>query len=179
MRAKTPLGALLGQTTALSAAEHSNYGAVRDFLVNHTNVVELTGEHGERVAICPEYQGRVMTSTCSDLQGRSLGWVNKAFIEKGEKDPHFNNFGGEDRLWLGPEGGPNSLWFAPGADQKLAAWNTPPALNDGPFKIASEKDEPYYRLTRHGRALLDLEINRMGAVLRLAGEKRLWPQVAK
>jgi DNA-binding PadR family transcriptional regulator len=37
----------------------------------------------------------------------------------------------------------------------------------------------YYRLTRQGRALLDLEINRMGAVLRLAGEKRLWPQVAK
>jgi len=37
----------------------------------------------------------------------------------------------------------------------------------------------YYRLTRQGRALLDLEINRMGAVLRLASEKRLWPQIAK
>jgi DNA-binding PadR family transcriptional regulator len=37
----------------------------------------------------------------------------------------------------------------------------------------------YYRLTRQGRALLDMEINRMGAVLRLASEKRLWPQVAK
>ena len=48
----------------------------------------------------------------------------------------------------------------------------------------SEKNAPdsrrrNYRLTHHGRALLDLEINRMGAVLRLAGEKRLWPQVAK
>jgi DNA-binding PadR family transcriptional regulator len=42
-----------------------------------------------------------------------------------------------------------------------------------------ESRRRYYRLTRHGRALLDLEINRMGAVLRLAGEKRLWPQVAK
>ena len=37
----------------------------------------------------------------------------------------------------------------------------------------------YYRLTRQGRALLDLEISRMGAVLRLASEKRLWPQLAK
>src|SRR5258708_13917566 len=37
----------------------------------------------------------------------------------------------------------------------------------------------YYRLTRQGKTLLDLEINRMGAVLRLATEKRLWPQVAK
>jgi DNA-binding PadR family transcriptional regulator len=42
-----------------------------------------------------------------------------------------------------------------------------------------ESRRRYYRLTRQGRALLDLEINRMGAVLRLAGEKRLWPQVAK
>lgn len=42
-----------------------------------------------------------------------------------------------------------------------------------------ESRRRYYRLTRYGRALLDLEINRMGAVLRLAGEKRLWPQVAK
>src|SRR5689334_11129513 len=75
-----------GDATRLTAAEPASYGAVRDFLVNHTNVVELTGEHGERVAICPEYQGRVMTSTCGDLQGRSLGWVNRAFIEKGAKD---------------------------------------------------------------------------------------------
>jgi len=37
----------------------------------------------------------------------------------------------------------------------------------------------YYRLTRQGRALLDMEISRMGAVLRLASEKRLWPQLAK
>jgi DNA-binding PadR family transcriptional regulator len=37
----------------------------------------------------------------------------------------------------------------------------------------------YYRLTRQGKTLLDLEINRMGAVLRLASEKRLWPQIAK
>ena len=42
-----------------------------------------------------------------------------------------------------------------------------------------ESRRRYYRLTRQGRALLDLEINRMGAVLRLASEKRLWPQVAK
>ena len=49
---------------------------------------------------------------------------------------------------------------------------------------ASEKSAPdsrrrYYRLTRHGRALLDVEINRMGAVLQLASQKRLWPQPAK
>jgi hypothetical protein len=145
----TVLWAILGfAATQLAAAEQNSYGAVRDFLVAHTNVVELTGENGERVAICPEYQGRVMTSTTGDLDGRSYGWVNKSFIERGEKDPHFNNFGGEDRLWLGPEGGAYSLWFAPGADQKLPNWLTPPALNEGAFKIASSKEEPYYKLTR-------------------------------
>jgi DNA-binding PadR family transcriptional regulator len=42
-----------------------------------------------------------------------------------------------------------------------------------------ESRRRYYRLTRQGRGLLDLEINRMGAVLRLASEKRLWPQMVK
>jgi DNA-binding PadR family transcriptional regulator len=49
-------------------------------------------------------------------------------------------------------------------------------MNDGDKR---ESRRRYYRLTRQGRALLDLEINRMGAVLRLASEKRLWPQIAK
>jgi DNA-binding PadR family transcriptional regulator len=37
----------------------------------------------------------------------------------------------------------------------------------------------YYRLTRYGRLLLDAEINRMGAVLQLAREKNLRPQIVK
>ncbi len=37
----------------------------------------------------------------------------------------------------------------------------------------------YYRLTRHGRLLLDAEINRMGAVLQLAAQKKLRPQTVK
>jgi hypothetical protein len=130
------------------AAELEKYGAVRDFLVAHTNVVELTGENGERVAICPEYQGRVMTSTAGDLDGASYGWVNREFIARGAADKQFNNYGGEDRLWLGPEGGQYSLFFAPGAAQTLANWHTPPALNDGAFKITSTQSDPHYRLTR-------------------------------
>ena len=37
----------------------------------------------------------------------------------------------------------------------------------------------YYRLTWQGRSLLDREISRLEAVLRLAGEKKLWPNLAK
>ena len=43
-------------------------------------------------------------------------------------------------------------------------------------KSAPESRRRYYRLTRNGRALLEIEINRLGAVLQLASEKRLWPQ---
>ena len=111
------MATLLLATGGAQAAELETYGAVRDFLVAHTKVVELTGENGERVAICPEYQGRVMTSTSGDLKGMSHGWVNREFIERGATDRHFNNYGGEDRFWLAPEGGPYSLFFAPGAAQ--------------------------------------------------------------
>src|SRR6185295_13825586 len=46
-------------------------------------------------------------------------------------------------------------------------------------KSERETRRRYYRLTGQGRVLLHLEIDRLGAVLRLAGEKRLWPQTAK
>jgi hypothetical protein len=151
---------------AVVGAELEKYGAVRDFLVAHTQVVELTGENGERVAVCPEYQGRVMTSTAADLEGTSYGWVNREFIERGVADKHFNNYGGEDRFWLGPEGGPYALFFAPGAAQTLANWYTPPALNDGAFKVTSTQSDPHYRLTRQiqltnaARTPFTLEVNR-------------------
>ena len=56
-----------------------------------------------------------MTSTVGGLDGSSLGWVNRpAFISR--KDPKFTNYGAEERLWLGPEGGQFSLYFKPGSD---------------------------------------------------------------
>ncbi len=149
-----------------AAAEPETYGDDFNFLVAHTKVVQLIGEQGERVAICPEYQGRVMTSSTNDAAGLSHGWINRDFIQRGAPDRHFNNYGGEDRLWLGPEGGPYSLWFAPGATQSLENWYTPPGLNDGAFQITSADTEPYYRLARRirlqnaARAVFDVEIQR-------------------
>ncbi|HEV3417141.1 MAG TPA: DUF6786 family protein [Pirellulales bacterium] len=117
------------------------YRQAKEFLAKHTKVIELT--HGAaRVAICPEYQGRVMTSTCDGEDGRSLGWINRAFIEAGKPNPQFNNYGGEDRIWLSPEGGQFSLWFAPGAKQELANWYTPPAMNDGAFQVVASDANP-------------------------------------
>jgi len=152
---------------ALAMADNPRtYGEDFNFLVARTKVIQLTGENGERVAICPEYQGRVMTSSTKELEGISHGWVNREFIERGTPDKHFNNYGGEDRLWLGPEGGQFSLWFAPGAQQTLANWYTPAGLNEGPFQITSTDNDPYYRMARRIRLVnssktqFDVELQR-------------------
>jgi hypothetical protein len=125
------------------------YREAKSFLGKHTKVIELASEDGSaRVAICPEWQGRVMTSTCNGPDGPSFGFLHGEFIEAGKPNRQFNNYGGEDRLWLSPEGGQFSLWFKPGAAQSLDNWFTPPAMNDGPYELASAAGEPVCRMSR-------------------------------
>jgi hypothetical protein len=136
--------AVLIGITSLSASEKGapmTYGEARDFLAKHTKVVELKDESGAAVAITPDYQGRVMTSSCDGEKGNSFGFINFDYIKAGKLDKHFNNYGGEERLWLSPEGGPFSLWFTPDVKkQTLADWYTPPAFNEGSWKFSKEKD---------------------------------------
>src|SRR5436309_3173320 len=70
-----------------------------------------------RIVVCPELQGRVMTSTATGMGGLSFGWINRDLISSGGKRPHINAYGGEDRFWLGPEGGQFSIFFAKGDPQ--------------------------------------------------------------
>ncbi len=145
-------GLIFCAATGISQAEDPPRSSVYQddvaFLARHTQVMELTNDEGARVAVCPELQGRVMTSTCEGPQGLSLGWINRAFIKAGMNDPHFNNYGGEDRFWLGPEGGQFALWFADGAEQSLENWLTPPAFNTGPFERVGNSNVPGYRFRR-------------------------------
>ena len=114
-----------------------SYREVTEFLRRYTDVVELADDRGARVAVCPQWQGRVMTSTCGGIEGPSFGFVNRQFIEAGQHNPKLNNYGGEDRMWLSPEGGQFSLWFKPDAEQTLENWFTPPALNEGAWEVVS------------------------------------------
>jgi hypothetical protein len=125
--------------TTSTASTAMTFAQDKQFLGQHTKVIELT-DGAARLAVCPEYQGRVMTSSCEADAGRSFGWIHKSFITAGKPDARFNNYGGEDRLWLAPEGGQFSLWFAPGAKQNLDNWYTPPGLNDGAFDVLPSKD---------------------------------------
>lgn len=127
--------------------EPMSYADAKQFLSEHTEVIELV-DGDARVAVCPKWQGRVMTSTSGGPQGPSFGFINRAFIESGKLDPKFNNYGGEDRLWLSPEGGQFSLWFAPGAEQNLDNWYTPPALNEATMSVAAQPTARSIRMTQ-------------------------------
>ncbi len=85
-----------------------------------------------------------MTSTC-DGPGRDQLRFRQPrlseYIDAGKENPHFNNIGAEERLWLCPEGGQFSLWFKHGVKQELANWYTPPAFNVGAWKVALGHEE--------------------------------------
>lgn len=143
------------------------YEEARELLVAHTKVVELTDGQEARVAICPEWQGRVMTSTCGGLEGPSFGFLCRDFIEAGKPNKQFNNYGAEERMWLSPEGGPFSLWFKPGAEQTLANWYTPPAINEGAWTVTSSGSDPFIRMEQRmqlgnaSAAQFDLAVTRV------------------
>lgn len=89
--------------------------------------IVLGNEEGARLVTLAELQGRVMTSTMSGDAGPGCGWINHALIASGKRTPHINACGGEDRFWLGPEGGQFSLYFPPGAPFDFDHWQVPAA----------------------------------------------------
>jgi hypothetical protein len=115
------------------------YGYNRDFLKRHTDVIELR-KGSSAIAIVPEWQGRVMTSTSEGDNGFSFGWINRDLIAAGKKLPHINAFGGEERLWLGPEGGQFSLFFGKGKPFTYENWQTPGFMDTVPFNVIAKTD---------------------------------------
>jgi hypothetical protein len=113
-----------------------------NFLLCHTETIVLTERNGPaRVAVCPALQGRVMTSSAAGSGGQSYGWINYDLIASGRIQTHINVYGGEDRFWLGPEGGPFSLFFARGAVQELERWFTPAPIDTEAWIVAQRSDD--------------------------------------
>ncbi|MCK5862713.1 MAG: hypothetical protein KAH38_09525 [Candidatus Hydrogenedentes bacterium] len=110
-----------------------------DFLSNYVDVVVLESEdHMAQVAIVPAYQGRIMTSTASGPDGPSFGWVNRELIASQKIEAHINVFGGEDRFWMGPEGGQFAIFFPEDAPFDLEHWQTPACIDTEPFTLVSK-----------------------------------------
>ena len=109
------------------------------FLRQHTELVLLDDPSSEaQVAVAPAYQGRVMTSTTGGRDAPSFGWIGRQAIASRERQPHMNVFGGEDRFWLGPEGGQYALFFKPGDPFDLDHWQVPEPIDWGGWEVASQ-----------------------------------------
>ncbi len=117
--------------------EYPTYSQDREFLGKHTDLIELSDTAGAAILIAPSYQGRVMTSTFNGDTGNSFGWLNRNFIASEKEDPKFNNYGGEDRFWIGPEAGQYGLWFKPGDLFTLNDFKTPAGFGSGAFSVNS------------------------------------------
>jgi hypothetical protein len=135
------------------------------FLRKHVEVVLLQDATGARVAVVPAWQGRVMTSAMSGASARGFGWINEELVASRKLRPHINAFGGEDRLWLGPEGGQFSIFFAKGAPFDLEHWQTPPLIDTEAWAVAA-KDATKVAFRHRGRLAnysgtpLEVEIER-------------------
>ncbi len=79
-----------------------------------------------------------MTSTANGAVGDSYGWINRELISSGKTVEHINAFGGEDRFWIGPEGGQFSVFFAKGVPFDLEHWFTPAPVDTEPFGMVSQ-----------------------------------------
>jgi hypothetical protein len=140
VRYRMVLPAILIISTSCQNENHNRmgtYGYDKKFLEDqHIDFIEL-GENDDpaRLLVVPAYQGRVMTSTAGGDKGMSYGWINYSFIEAGKQDPQFNVYGGEERLWLGPEGGPYSIYFKPGDQQVFENWVVPPVIDTERFDV--------------------------------------------
>ncbi len=118
------------------SSSKGTFGYDLSFLKQHdSNLVVLTndGETAE-VIVSPKYQAKVFTSTADGLSGKSFGWINyKAFAAP--VNEHMNAYGGENRFWLGPEGGTFSLYFDKEKDMVFDNWKTPAAIDTESWNV--------------------------------------------
>lgn len=126
------------ENTTMKEPTKGSFGYDVNFLKQKdSSLIVLKSADGQsQVIISPRYQAKVFTSSADGMNGKSFGWVNyKAF--DGPVDAHMNAYGGEDRLWLGPEGGVFSLFFKPGTKMEFENWKTPAPIDTEAWSLES------------------------------------------
>ncbi len=147
-------------------SQAANFSDDITFLQKHTALIVLSDRTGNaKVALAPAWQGRVMTSTANGDSGMSYGWINRELIASGKLQPHINVFGGEDRFWLGPEGGQFSIFFAKGAKFELSDWFTPAAIDTLPYEVAKQSKtaatfRAAFAVTNYSGTRFDVKVDR-------------------
>lgn len=149
--------------------DQGSFGYDIKFLSSKDQDLIVLKNKESQVIVSPKYQAKVFTSSASGSTGRSFGWINyKAF--DGEEDPHMNAYGGENRLWLGPEGSKFSLFFKPDSKMVFENWKTPPAIDTESWQVLSKdssmvKMQKEMSLINYSNTPLDIRINRSVAIL--------------
>jgi hypothetical protein len=126
-----------GTTKNADTAQKGSYAYDAAFLKQHTGeTLQLSSADGmSKVLLSSKYQGRVMTSTAMGDSGASFGWMNYDLIAAKEKRKQFNPVGGEERFWLGPEGGQFSIYFKKSDSFNIAHWQVPSFIDTDAYKI--------------------------------------------
>ena len=115
----------------------TSFGNEVNFLKQYTKTIVLKTKTGnEKIAVCPQLQGKIMASSLDGDSGQTFAWVNRAHIQSGNNDPVINSHGGEDRFWLGPQAGQYSIYNLPG--DPFDKWFTPPPFNSESFEVISQ-----------------------------------------
>jgi hypothetical protein len=144
------------------------FGFDLQFLKQYHKDLILLGDDadaGAQIIIIPAYQGRVMTSTTDGNGGMSFGWINYELIDSNKEEEHFHAFGGEERFWLGPEGGQFSIFFKKGDPFDFDHWYVPKAIDTEPFiLVSSSKTEANFQreiyLKNYSGFEFNLRVNR-------------------
>jgi hypothetical protein len=164
----------IGLVLLAGPAWAGTFGADVSFLRAHTDVVVLSSGRAQ-VAVAPAWQGRVLTSTARGEGGPSFGWINRGLITEGKTQPHMTPYGGEDRLWLGPEGGQFSLFFKKGDPFDFEHWQTPAPLDTEAWTVTARAADRVsvarpMKLTNRAGTIFELRVER---TVRLLGADRV------
>ena len=125
--------------TMKQSAENT-YSEDKIFLRKYCDLIELNSGNA-KVLLSENYQGRVFTSTATGDKGISFGWINYNLFKSGKTSRQFNPYGGEERLWLGPEGGPFSIYFEKGKEQVFQNWMVPKEIDLGAFDVVNKTSQ--------------------------------------
>ena len=155
-----------------STAVAETYGFDAAFLKKHNrHVIELESPDGRsKILLSADYQGRVMTSTTNGDRGTSFGWINYALIESGKFNQQFNPVGGEERFWLGPEGGQYALYFKEFDSFSISSWQVPALIDTVAYDLTSaDKTNAVFSknamLTNYNGTAFNFQIERKIALL--------------
>jgi hypothetical protein len=160
-------GAVKTENPAGSSPYHEDVA----FQKKYGEVIELSDAGKKsRVAVMPGLQGRVMTSTAGAPDNSSFGWIHKAFFESGDTSVHMNAFGGEERFWIGPEGGQFSIFFKKDSAFTFDHWHTPRLIDLEAYDVVNNTGKSVTfsktaELENYSGTRFSIKINRQITVL--------------